>query len=158
VYTPSSSYTTSQGGLTQNVDPKHITGSFTANNKTYDGSNTATINTRSVTGVLAGDTGNVSLSGGTATFDTANVGAGKTVSMSPLFVLGGTASGNYVLDSVANTTANINAAPLTVTANSYSKTYGDVNPTMTPTVTGMVAGDGITYSDSTSATQFSNVA
>src|SRR5262249_12776591 len=54
-------------------------------------------------------------------------------------------------------TQTVNKAALTVTANSLSKTYGTANPTLTPTVSGVVPGDGITFSDSSTATQFSDV-
>ena len=57
----------------------HITGSFTADNKVYDGNNSATVLTRSLTGVTVG--GHVSLTGGTATFSDKNVGNGKTVTL-----------------------------------------------------------------------------
>jgi len=36
---------------------------------------------------------------------------------------------------------NINKAPLTVTADNQSKTYGDANPTLTATITGFVNGE-----------------
>jgi hypothetical protein len=51
---------------TANIDEKELTGSFTAENKTYDGNVSATIASRSVTGKVGTD--DVSLSGGTATF------------------------------------------------------------------------------------------
>jgi hypothetical protein len=46
---------------TANITEKHITGTFTASNKAYDGSTSASVLTRSLTGVIAGDT--VSLTG-----------------------------------------------------------------------------------------------
>ena len=51
---------------TANITALHISGSFTAANKPYDGTTTASVLTRSVSGVLSGDT--VNLYGGTATF------------------------------------------------------------------------------------------
>jgi len=44
-----------------------------------------------------------------------------------------------------------------VTANNKSKTYGDVNPALTATVTGTVNGDILNYTLATTALQFSNV-
>ncbi len=77
-----------------------ITSGLSANNKTYDGSTSATISSNSValSGVVAGDSANVSLStnGYTATFNTATVGSGKSVTVSGLS-LSGSASGNYSL-------------------------------------------------------------
>src|SRR5207249_79180 len=39
-----------------NISALDVTGSFTAANKQYDGTNSATINSRTLSGVLAGDT------------------------------------------------------------------------------------------------------
>jgi len=44
------------------INTKHITGSFTAANKVYDGNNSATVLTRSLVGVVGSDV--VSLTGG----------------------------------------------------------------------------------------------
>jgi YDG domain/MBG domain (YGX type)/Bacterial Ig-like domain (group 3)/S-layer homology domain len=86
--------------------------SFTANNKVYDGTNAATIASRSVTGVVGSD--NVHLTGGTATFDEKNVGNVKTVTGSG-FSLSGAQAGNYHLSpTTATTTANITPAGLSV--------------------------------------------
>jgi hypothetical protein len=46
---------------------------------------------------------------------------------------------------------------VTVVATDKSKVYGDVNPTLTATVTGAVGTDVINYTLATTATQFSNV-
>src|SRR6266849_5624668 len=64
---------------TADISALHVTGSFTAANKVYDGTTTATVLTRSPGSVISGDA--VSLTGGTATFDTKNVGTGKTVTL-----------------------------------------------------------------------------
>src|SRR5205814_5094758 len=47
---------------TANITAKHITGSFTADNKEYDGNNSATVLTRSLVGEISGDA--VGLTGG----------------------------------------------------------------------------------------------
>ena len=63
-----------------------------------------------MTGALGGD---VVACTGTATFDTASVGTGKTVTVSGL-TLTGAAAGNYTLSSTtATTTADITAATVT---------------------------------------------
>ncbi len=85
-----------------------VTGNFTVANKVYDGNTSATVLSRTLTGVLAGDVGNVSLIGGTATFANANAGTGKIVTLTGA-TLTGAASGNYSLASVNTTTANITA-------------------------------------------------
>ncbi|MEK6751283.1 MAG: MBG domain-containing protein [Chloroflexota bacterium] len=115
------------------ISPKALTGSITADNKVYDGSDSATIATRSLTGVVAPD--DVSYSGGTATFNNKHVGTGKTVSATGLS-LSGADLGNYTVNSSATTTANITQRPISVTAATNTKTYdGTTNSTGTPTIT-----------------------
>ncbi len=50
----------------------------------------------------------------------------------------------------------VNAAPLTVTANGASRSYGDLNPTFTGSVAGLQNGDSITATYSSPATPASN--
>ena len=93
---------TARGELT--VTPRPITGSFTAADKVWDGTTAATVTGRSLTGVLGND--DVSLTGGTAKFADANVGASKTVTLTGA-TLSGDAAFNYELSSVNTTTASI---------------------------------------------------
>src|SRR5205823_4496069 len=93
---------------TADITVLHITGAFTASDKTYDGTDAATVTSEST----VGDVGGVSLTGGTATFDDKNVGTGKTVTLVGAGLTGVDAN-NYVLDSVATTTADINALHIT---------------------------------------------
>ena len=51
----------------------------------------------------------------------------------------------------------MNQRPATVTANDKSKTYGDVNPALTATVTGTVNGDALNYTLATTALKFSTL-
>src|SRR5438105_12932350 len=95
-----------------NITAKHLTGTFTADNKVYDGNNSATVLTRSLVGAISGDA--VSLTGGTATFSDKTVANGKTVTLTGASLSGADVS-NYVLDSVATTTANITALHITAT-------------------------------------------
>src|SRR5690606_11716607 len=103
---------------TANITALAISGEFTADNKTYDGSTNASVLSRSLVGNVSTDA--VSLDGGTASFDTKNVGTGKTVTLSG-FALSGDDADNYTLSGVATTTANINQKELTVTAVNNSK-------------------------------------
>ncbi|MBI3150565.1 MAG: Ig-like domain repeat protein, partial [Chloroflexi bacterium] len=115
------------------ISPKALTGSITADNKVYDGGNSATIASRSLTGVVGLD--DVSYSGGTATFNNKHVGNGKTVSATGLS-LSGTDQGNYTVNDSANTTANITPYPISVTATTSSKVYdGNTSSTGVPTIT-----------------------
>ena len=91
-----------------------VTPSVTVADKTYDGTTSATITGRSLSGVQ--NTDDVSLSGGTATFDTASPGLGKTVTVTGL-TLSGADADKYMLTSYsATTTADIVAAPSVSTA------------------------------------------
>src|SRR5205807_1300857 len=87
--------------ITDVINKKHITGNFTADNKVYDGTTSATVLTRTLNGVVSPD--DVTLTGGTATFSDKNVANGKTVTLTGA-TLSGTTAANYILDSVATTT------------------------------------------------------
>ena len=127
---------------TGTISPKSITGAFTAAGKVYDATVAATVTGRSLAGVIGVDV--VGLSGGTATFDTRNVGAGKPVTLAGA-TLAGTDAGNYTLGSLATTTASISAAPLTITAVSDTKPYdGTTTSVGAPTVSGLKGSDTVT--------------
>ncbi|WP_266171361.1 YDG domain-containing protein [Dyella subtropica] len=114
----------------------------TAANKTYDGTTAATIGGGVLSGVIGGDSVSLSQAG---TFDTKNVGTGKTVNET--FGLGGSDASNYVLASnTAVTTANVRAATLTVSgASAANKVYdGTVNATVGGGVlSGVIGGDNV---------------
>jgi YDG domain len=89
------------------ISPLTIAGSITVLDKTYDGTISAAIATRTLSGVLANDV--VSYTGGTATFSDSNAGVGKTVTAVGLY-LAGTDAGNYLVNPTATTTATISKA------------------------------------------------
>ncbi|MBU6182734.1 MAG: fibronectin type III domain-containing protein [Verrucomicrobia bacterium] len=134
---------------TLTVNTKSLTGSFTANNKTYDGTTSATVATRAVTGTVGADV--VNHTGGTATFANAAVGNGKTVTLAGATLTGADAA-NYSLSSVSTTTANITQATPTVSVapTASAITYGQAlsASTITPG-TSSVAG---TYAFASPAT------
>jgi hypothetical protein len=139
---------------TADIAVLHVTGSFTVENKVYDGGTSATVLTRLPGEVIEGDS--ISLIGGTATFDTKNVGTDKTVTLAGAS-LDGDDAGNYVLDGVDTTTADITKATLMVTANNASRIYGQANPTFTATITGFknsetLATSGVTGNASLTTT------
>ena len=110
---------------------KEITGSFAADDKTYDGDTSATVTTgsRALSGTVSGD--DVSLTGGSATFDDRNVGVDKEVTLTGA-ALSGADAGNYDLTSVATTTADITAKEITGSFAADDKTYdGDTSATVT---------------------------
>src|SRR5205823_4459772 len=109
-----------------NITAKHITGSFTASNKVYDGGPSATVLTRSLSGVINGD--DAILSGGTATFADKTIGNGKTVTLTGAIV-SGTKADSYILDSVSTTIANVTALHITGTFTAASKVYDRTDAT-----------------------------
>jgi hypothetical protein len=86
--------------------PKALVGSITIYSKQYDGNNTATIATRTLSGVVSGD--DVSYVGGTATFDNPLAGTNKLVTATGLY-LSGADAGNYTVNDTATTYADIYA-------------------------------------------------
>jgi hypothetical protein len=64
--------------------------------------------------------------------------------------------GNYTV-TITNGTLTITKANLTVTVNNASRPYGSANPTFTGTITGLIPGDVITATYSTTATAASLV-
>lgn len=110
---------------TANITAKEITVSgITASNKVYNGNTTATLVYSGVTftGMVEGDVLSVTATGA---FADANIGTGKTVNISGL-TLGGTDAGNYTLagsGQQTETTADITAKAVTITANDASKDY-----------------------------------
>lgn len=131
---------------TATINALHITGTFTASDKVYDGTTAASVTNRSLVGVIviAGTPDDVSLSGGTATFSDRNVGPGKTVTLTGA-TLAGTDAGNYVLDSVATTTASITAKPLTGSFTAADKQYDGTTAAtiVTRSLTGVVVIAGV---------------
>jgi len=115
---------TIQSPASATITPLHITGRFTADNKIYDGSVSATVLTRSLVGAIGGD--DVSLSGGSAKFRDQDVANGKIVRLVSA-TLDGADKANYVLDSVATTLANITPKALTMSGLSVpaSKVYNE---------------------------------
>ena len=125
------------------ITPKYITGNFTVAGKTYDGGTSATVTGTTLTGVVGID--NVQLVAGAATFANKNAGS-EAVSMTGAS-LSGTKASDYYLQSVANSTATIGQAPLTISAIWSSKTYDGtttVTDGATPTAIGVVGTDTVT--------------
>jgi len=128
-----SNYTLTQPVLEAEILPLEITGSFTTENKVYDGNTNAAILTQSLDGVLPADEGKVILTGGAADFADANVANGITVTASGM-TLSGSAAGNYTLTSVDTATANITQLKIVVTPDAgQSKVYGQDDPDFTYT-------------------------
>ncbi|QKJ31112.1 gliding motility-associated C-terminal domain-containing protein [Mucilaginibacter mali] len=112
--------------------------------KFYDGTTSATLtgSNYSLSGKVGTDDVTVS---GTATYDNANAGTGKTVTVNT-FVLAGAQKDNYTLSTTtATTTGSISAFPLTITADAKNKIYGDTDPALTYTASAtLFSGDSYT--------------
>jgi hypothetical protein len=112
-----------------------------ASNKVYDGLTTASLSF--IGDPTGGGVNAVSLTPGTANFNTANVGIGKTITYSG-YSLGGADANKFALFSNnGTTTANITTAPLTVTATNASKTYGQAPTLSAFTTAGLVNGETV---------------
>lgn len=124
------------------ITAKSLTTTIAANTKTYDGSTTST-GTASLSGIVGND--DVSLSGGSYAFDSADVGT-KTVTFSG-YALTGPKADNYVCgNSTAAASAAISAKPLTISGSSVtSKTYdkNDAAAIVCGTVAGIVGDDEV---------------
>jgi hypothetical protein len=114
-----------------------------ANNKVYDATTVAALNTGSVnfTGLISGDT--LSVASASGAFSDKNAGTGKTVNISAI-TLGGADAGNYTLASAtATTTANITPATLSVSYGGVNKVYDGTTAATVTTSDNRFAGDAL---------------
>jgi hypothetical protein len=103
---------------TNSITPAPLTVTATGIDKTYDATTAASV-TLSAT-PLGSDS--VTPAYSSATFDTKDVGVGKTVSVSGITV-GGNDGANYTPNPTASATASVTPASLAVTATGADKTY-----------------------------------
>jgi hypothetical protein len=130
------------------ITPATLTASITAADKVYDGTTAATITSCTLQGVAAVDAGKVTCTA-SGVFSSATVGTWTVTATS--VILNGSA-GNYQLSAaMPTTTAKITPRAASVTPNAASKIYGAPDPALTGSLTGFVAGDGITATYSRTA-------
>ncbi|TAN70186.1 MAG: filamentous hemagglutinin N-terminal domain-containing protein, partial [Methylobacter sp.] len=112
---------------------------LTANNKTYDGTNTATVNTASasLTGLVAGDILNVNAIG---MFADKNVGAGKAVTLYSSYT--GPDAGNYGITGQTSATADITVKSLTLNGLSANNKVYDTTAAATLSGTASITALG----------------
>jgi hypothetical protein len=140
---------------TADITPAALIGNITASNKTYDGTTTATIATRTLSGVVGGDA--VNLVGGTAAFSDKNAGTGKSVTATGLS-LSGADAGNYQLASAGvATTGNITVRTLTVSATGANKDYDGTTAATVTLSDDRVSGDTLSMSYATASFADKNV-
>ena len=143
-----SNYTISSGQTTTaNITAKPLTVSgITASDKTYDATTAATLGTGAVVygGLVSGDTLTGTYSG---VFDNANVGTGKTVTITSSY--GGADFNNYTITDQASTTADVTAKALTATASASNKVYDSSSAaTTTLTLSGFIGTETVTSTNS----------
>ena len=141
--TGTGNYSGTAESKTYTIKPVTVTPSISGTaSKTYDGTTAAPAGlTITLEGVLSGDTVTATAS---FAYDSADAGESKTVTASNI-TLSGEDAGNYTLSATsAQITGTITRASLAVTADAKSKTYGDADPELTYTTTGLVGGDKLT--------------
>jgi uncharacterized protein YfiM (DUF2279 family) len=124
---------------TANITTATLTITAAANTKTYDGSTSAAA-TPTASGLQSSD----SVIGLAETYDTKNVGSGKTLSVSAYTVNDGNSGGNYAVSTATSTAGVISKATLTITASANTKTYdGTISAAATPTASGLQSSDSV---------------
>ncbi len=133
--------TTNNGTLA--VNQRTLTASVTGTNKTYDASTTATVTTSD--NRLSSDV--LTISQSSASFDTKNVGTGKTVSVSGIGISGADVANYTLASTTATTSADVTTKSLTAdTSGGVSKVY-DGTSAMTGVpigLTGIITGETVT--------------
>ena len=163
-YTPADTANYNPAGSTASVTVNHkgltVTG-ITANDKVYDGTQTATLNTAgaALLGLVPLDAVNLDTAGATGAFADPNVGPGKTVQVSGL-TLSGKDAGNYTL-AQPDTTANITQAGLTVTGiEAQGKVYDGTNSATlivsNAVLVGVLSGDTVTLNTTNAVGSFAD--
>ncbi len=118
------------GTLTINRAPLAVTA--LDQSRTYGQANP--LLTFTATGLVNGETAATALTGSLA-----SVGPTAAVGAHPI-TIGTLAAANYAI-TFQNGTLTVSAAPLTITANDATRLYGQANPTLTATVTGLMNGE-----------------
>ena len=138
-------YVNASGTVNDSIGQAGLTITAATNTKTYDGTTVAGA-MPTVNGLQGGD----SVSGLVETCSDVNAGTGKTLYATDYTVNDSNGGSNYLVTFVANTTGEIVARAITVTAASSTKTYdGSTSTTATPTITagGLVAGDTVAFTE-----------
>jgi len=127
---------TSASAAVGTINKTNITVTAAVNGKTYDGTTGALAAPTITSGaVQSGDTANF-----VETYDTRNMGSGKTLTPSGS-VTDGNGGNNYNYSFVTSANGTINAATLTYTANPANLIYGSAVPGLSGSVSGFVGSD-----------------
>ena len=140
--TPIFGYATDPQSLQVTVSPLTLSlAAVVVANKVYDGSTTASVGSWTLGGVLAGD--QVQVGHGSAAFNDVNVGQAKPV-LASVTSLAGADAGNYSFSPNSlsrSTTADITPATLRYVADAKTVLAGEVLPTLSGGVQGLVGAD-----------------
>ena len=125
------------------ITARPITVTAQTNTKVYDGGTSAlatpVVTSALTPAIVSGDTANF-----IETYDNKNAGTAKTLTASGS-VNDGNSGNNYTVTFVQDHTGVINKAPLTITAQTNTKTYdGNTSAVATPTFSGLQTGDTVT--------------
>src|SRR5439155_20849558 len=115
---------------TPKITPAAVTVTFTAADKPYDGTTTATVSACAIaTGKVGTDNVTCTVAGGTFASANASTSA-QTVSATA--TLGGAKASNYTVSNPVTTTAKITSKPVVITPSAgQSKVYAASDPTLT---------------------------
>ncbi len=143
----SGNYTLTQPTTTANITTRPITVTAATNTKIFDGTTSAAASPTITAGSLAsGDTGNF-----TETYDTANVGSGKTL-IPAGSVNDGNAGNNYAITFANNTTGAIGpSSAATVTLSGLNQTYDGTPKSATVNTNPSGLATSVTYNGSSTA-------
>jgi autotransporter-associated beta strand protein len=132
---------TNQGTTTANITKKALTidSALSSASKVYDGTRTAVVSRSDLVGLVDGE--DLIASGG-GNYDNANVGTGKTITISYTLADGVTGlASNYSISTQTTNNGIITKAPLTVTAIDDAKFVTESDPTFTFVYNGFVNGE-----------------
>ena len=119
-----------KGGVPFKITPKELTASVTAQSKTYDGTTDATVTGTVDTGITFYNVETLTISGLTGTFDDANAGTGKTVTIdaSAVSVVAGanTKTSNYNITYPTTAKGNITQKEIVSPDDSNDPNYGAI--------------------------------
>jgi filamentous hemagglutinin family protein len=153
-------YTLNGYTTTADITAKSVSATgITASNKVYDAQLSATLDASgaSLTGVIGGDTVTFDASSVSGTFDTKNVGTGKTVTVSGVS-FGGADGGNYILDPVTTTAditaKSVSATGITASNKVYDALTGATLNTGSAGLSGAIAGDTLSLDTSAASGTF----
>ncbi|MFA6463436.1 MAG: YDG domain-containing protein, partial [Candidatus Paceibacterota bacterium] len=145
--TSASNYALIEPTTTANINAINLTvNGITANDKVYDGTASSTLNLggANLVGVISGDSVNLNTSLAVGTFDDPNVGTGKTVTISGLYITGADYL-NYNLIQPTTTASITNPLPTTTSISPTSKNVGDLGFTMHVYGTNFVNGSTVSF-------------